>query len=922
MEDKNAFKLAMGEISSLESLKTVMESYQISFKKDNSGYYAKCVFHNDKTPSLRIKEIGGKAIYHCFGCEATGDIINFIRHMDKVDNITALKKAYEILGKDLKYNNNNSHNKLLSFENFIRKNNSTLKRNNEVYNLEDIYVYFDEESKPVYCKTKYKNFSGKKYFTTKSLIETDNGFKYGESRDFEECEKVLYNLPQVKKAILKDNWIFFVEGEKDVETLKKLNLCATTIYTKKWQDSYSEDLKNSKIAFIADSGRAGEEFKNFVVEKLKKCCKSIRIIDLPGIEKIGDGKNKDVTDWLESNKTVEDLINVLKKSRDILDKSLIQQDEYGIYQIVSKIENDRVKESRVNITNFQIIDATIFRNKDNGDQIIKLTLLSNMGKKEVIEANARECFSDVRIFRRYLGIDYIFYGKIHDLIKLQQWIINYFIKEDISIYTTSGIREIDGENVLITNKGILKADGSFDTSTYAINSIHDIDFTNISELNKYEAEELCKYLFNFNSKENVYNTLGLGVAHMLNSYGRKSSLDNVPILQDLGESKSGKSKALTILRLLFNNTNASMSLSACTDFALLKSFDETYLPIFLDEVKVSRVSSDKINSLSNHMRAITEGYENVKGTKNLTLRKLTYKSSLIISGEEEIQETAVKNRSNIVWYAISNFTSAGKEAVDILCNSKKGETLLRRFSKSLYLYVLRNFTDETFELEYLIIKNKYEFERKLSLSNSREVNTATYTMMGINLLYNTFSELGVNMDKIINLEEASHMIIKNIKENVLEKHISGTRSEYEKILEDINHLVCIEDRTIRIEENVHFKILSKHNQIAFDFKTIYDKLNKYYNVYKDASEKLLDYKTFTKMISKSAYIIDSDSNKHYKAVKIKVWLDSENKISYKNKKMFILKIDEIKKLEMDNIFPEDIDENGFEEDLDNVIPFN
>lgn len=33
MEDKNAFKLAMGEISSLESLKTVMESYQISFKK-------------------------------------------------------------------------------------------------------------------------------------------------------------------------------------------------------------------------------------------------------------------------------------------------------------------------------------------------------------------------------------------------------------------------------------------------------------------------------------------------------------------------------------------------------------------------------------------------------------------------------------------------------------------------------------------------------------------------------------------------------------------------------------------------------------------------------------------------------------------------------------------------------------------------
>ena len=62
-----------------------------------------------------------------------------------------------------------------------------------------------------------------------------------------------------------------------------------------------------------------------------------------------------------------------------------------------------------------------------------------------------------------------------------------------------------------------------------------------------------------------------------------------------------------------------------------------------------------------------------------------------------MQETAVKNRSNIVWYAISNFTPTGKKAVDVLCNTKEGETLLRRFSKSLYLYVLNNFIDETFE---------------------------------------------------------------------------------------------------------------------------------------------------------------------------------------------------------------------------------
>lgn len=925
MENKDDFKKAVEEIRSLNCLVSVMQSYNINFKKDNTGYYSNCVFHNDKTPSLRLSDRGNKAIYHCFGCGQQGDIINFICKMDNVDNTTALKKAYSILGIKLKYKiNTDKEYKIENFKNFIKTSKSTITKNKEIYNLEDIYIYTDEDRNPLYCKIKYKNSSGKKHFITKSLIEIDIGFKYGESADFKNCTKVLYNLIQIKKAILKDNWIFFVEGEKDVETLKKFNITATTIYTKKWEDSYNEDLKNAKVVFIGDSGRAGEEFKTFIVEKLKKCCKGLKIIDLPDLDKIGDGKNKDVTDWLESGKTISDLSQIVKKSLNILDKNILQQDEKGIYEITTKVENEEVKESRRNLTNFQIIDATLYRNEDNNEQIIKLNLVSSNKRQSIIEADARECFSDVKIFRRYLGIDYIFYGKIQDLIKLQQWIVNYFIKKDISIFTKTGIRKINNEYVLVTNKGILKSNGDFDTTMKAVNTIHNIDFTNIDLLNKDETQKLSKHLFRFNSKENIYNTLGLGVANMLNSFARNSSMDNLPILQDLGESKSGKSKALTILRLLFNNTSPAMSLSASTDFALLKSFDETYLPIFLDEVKISKVSNYKINSLSNHIRAITEGYENAKGTKNLTLQKFTYNASLIISGEEEIQETAVKNRSNIVWYAISNFTKEGKESVEFLCNSEEGKELLRRFSKSLYLRVLNYYVDGAFDNEYLVTRFKYNFDDKLSLSNSREINTATYTMMGLELLYNTFESLGVQMDKVIDLNEASNIIVNNLKENVLEENQNGSKSEYEKILEDINHLVYIPDRKLRVEENVHFKVLYNNTHIAFDFKTIYDKLNNYYKQYKNDNEKLLNYNTFTKMISKSAYIAHLDPKKHYKAVKIKVLIEDKNGLPdyiIKNKKMFILKIDEVKKLEMDNIFPVDIYEGEFEEILDNVVSF-
>lgn len=920
MENRRDFKRLVDDIGSLNCLKEVMESYNIRFKKDSSGYVTNCVFHNDKTPSLRITEKCNKAIYHCFGCETTGDIINFISKMDNIDNIKALFKAYDILGRELPFNVKSTNNKLLSFENFIRKNNSTLKRESETYNLEDIYFYYDEYNHPLYCKVKYKSLEGKKYFLTKSLIETDRGFKYGETKDFDNCEKKLYNLPQVKKAISRDSWIFFVEGEKDVKTLKSINLTATTIYTKKWQNSYSEDLKNAKVAFIGDSGRAGEEFKNFVVENLKKCCKDLKIVRLPNLEDMGN--NKDVTDWIENNNTREDLIKAVKNSLNILDKNNLQQDENGVYETIVRNEKEEKIEYKRYITNFQVKNVHIYRNVDNKEQIIKFHIISKQGIEDILEMDGRESFSDIRSFKKVLGFDYTFKGNTSDLTAFKEWISEYFTTSDVSVYNTTGIRKIDNENVLITNHGVLKKDGTFDIKTKAINNIHDIDFRNIEELSKEEADILAKYLFKFNSKKNVYNTLGLGVAHMLNSFVRNSSLDNLPILQDLGESKSGKSKALTILRLLYNNTQSAMSLSASTDFALLKSFNDSYLPVFLDEVKISKVSKHKINSLSNHIRAITEGYHNSKGNKNLSLTTYTYNASLIISGEEEMQETAVKNRSNIVWYAISNFTEEGQKSINYLCNSKEGQTNLRRLSKSLYLNVLNNYDEDYFDTNYLIIKNKYEFERKLTLNNSREVNTAVYTMMGLELLVNTLNDLGADMDEIIDLDEAADLIVENLQQNVLEENTTGSKSEYEKILEEINHLVAVEDSTIRIEENVHYKVMTSSNSIAFDFKTIYDKLNKYFKLYKSDMENLIDYKTFIKMISKSSYIIDSDSKKHYKAVKRKVLSVDDKGLStylWKNKKMFILKIDEVKKLEMDNIFEESF---ILKEVTDKVIPFS
>lgn len=51
---------------------------------------ALCPFHDEKTPSFRIFKDGG---YYCFGCQAHGDIFDFIRHKEAC----SLTRAIEIV---------------------------------------------------------------------------------------------------------------------------------------------------------------------------------------------------------------------------------------------------------------------------------------------------------------------------------------------------------------------------------------------------------------------------------------------------------------------------------------------------------------------------------------------------------------------------------------------------------------------------------------------------------------------------------------------------------------------------------------------------------------------------------------------------------------------------------------------------------
>jgi DNA primase len=66
----------------------VIQGY-VRLKKSGSNYLGLCPFHSEKTPSFHVKQ--NPPYYYCFGCQARGDVINFIQVIERVTFPEALR---------------------------------------------------------------------------------------------------------------------------------------------------------------------------------------------------------------------------------------------------------------------------------------------------------------------------------------------------------------------------------------------------------------------------------------------------------------------------------------------------------------------------------------------------------------------------------------------------------------------------------------------------------------------------------------------------------------------------------------------------------------------------------------------------------------------------------------------------------------
>ncbi|WP_334327100.1 DNA primase [Gilliamella apicola] len=82
-------------------------SKRVKMKKKGNNYFGCCPFHDEKTASFSLNE--KKQIYYCFGCGASGSVVNFLMQYERLSFPEAIEELASMQGIQVPYTNNDNN---------------------------------------------------------------------------------------------------------------------------------------------------------------------------------------------------------------------------------------------------------------------------------------------------------------------------------------------------------------------------------------------------------------------------------------------------------------------------------------------------------------------------------------------------------------------------------------------------------------------------------------------------------------------------------------------------------------------------------------------------------------------------------------------------------------------------------------------
>lgn len=259
-----------------EPIQVFLQSFDKVKQTEPNQYICRCPAHSDKKASLSIaynpKE--DKIAMHCHaGCD-TRDI---------------LARVGKTMAALMPGNEPEKPKKLEKWQ----------------INLEAEYRYTDLNGNYLYSRLRYE---GKRIRYGRVV----NGKLISNSKDGMDSE--LYNVTAIKDAIREKKTLFYVEGEKDVDTMKDHGLYAVTAGgTGDWKSYFADRFIGvTDLVIISDNDTPGKELTEKILKDLRNVVFRQRVI-MPSMLQGGD-----VTDYLtKEDGTFEGLLDLIKKAEEV-----------------------------------------------------------------------------------------------------------------------------------------------------------------------------------------------------------------------------------------------------------------------------------------------------------------------------------------------------------------------------------------------------------------------------------------------------------------------------------------------------------------------------------------------------------------------------------------------------------------------------
>ena len=320
----------------MSNLQEIKDLVSISAVADYLGLveeYGKRKFPGERTASIQLYKDNR---FHDFGRNVDGDIFDLMIHVRGYtlkEAIAELKSAFNI--KDSPIGKNTVKEAWIAY----------LERKFNAKYIEH-YDYFltDQSGKAVYAYTKVRlqDKAGKK----KVIYGRFNGDRFILGLQGKKAKDILAiygsSVFAIQKAIDHQETIFYVEGEKDVNTLMKRGY---TVFTcggsGDWKKGVSEIVRQANVIILADNDKPGEQLAYQVMQDLQLIANNVSIIKpMPEVPKA------DITDYFEEGHTVEEFENLIRNIDDTesicTDVQQDQKQDAGKKRAVTQKSKDEV----------------------------------------------------------------------------------------------------------------------------------------------------------------------------------------------------------------------------------------------------------------------------------------------------------------------------------------------------------------------------------------------------------------------------------------------------------------------------------------------------------------------------------------------------------------------------------------------------